>query len=91
MNIPAQCGTTAGRGKYGVKGCKGEVGVTGFVMVVTVEEAVVKGVTKREGHPITCDVCATARAVGVVTGRGSEAVGVGGSECVVEEELETYA
>ena len=46
MNIPAQCGTTAGRGKDSIEGGKGEVGVTGVVMIVTVEEAVVKGVSK---------------------------------------------
>ena len=91
MDVLAQCGTTAGRGKDGVEGGKGEVGITGVVTIVTLEKAVVKGVAEREGHPITRDVGSTAWAVGVVTCRGSEAIRVGGGEGVVEEELQACA
>ena len=38
MEIPAQCGTTAGRGKYGVEGSEGEMGFAGIIMIMTVEE-----------------------------------------------------
>ena len=91
MDVSAQCGTTAGRGKNGVKGGKGEVGITGVVTIATLEEAVVKGVSEREGHPVPGDVSAAARAVSVVTGRGTEAVGVRCGEGVIEEELHTRA
>ena len=91
MDVLAQCGTTVGRGKDGVDGGKGEVDVAGLVMVMTVEQAVVKGVAEREGHTILSNVCATTGTVGVVTSSGSEAVGVCGSKGVVEEELQARA
>ena len=91
MDIPAQCGTTAGRCKDGVKGGKGEMGGTSLVTIVTLEEAVVEGVAEWEGEPIMRDVGATARAVGVITGGGAEVVGIGGGECMIEEELQTRA
>ena len=67
------------------------MGVTGFVTIVTLEEAVVKGVPEREGESIPGDVSPTARAVGVVSSCRSEAVRVGGSEGVVKEELDARA
>ena len=46
MDVPAQCGTTAGRGKDSIKGGKGEMGFSGVVTIVTVEEAMVEGVAE---------------------------------------------
>ena len=74
MDVLAQCGTTAGRGKDGVEGGKGEVGITGVVTIVTLEEAVVKGVSEGKRQAVSGDVGAAARAVSVVTGRGPEAI-----------------
>ena len=91
MNVPAQCGTTAGRGKDGVEGGKGEVGIAGVVVVMAMEEAMVEGVPKREGQPISGDVGSTAGTVGVVPGGRAEAVGVGGGKRVVEEKLHARA
>ena len=84
MDIPAQCSTTAGRGKDPIKGGKGEVGFTGIVTIVTVEQSMVKGVSEREGHPIPCDIGLTTGAVGVVIRRRLEAIRVRGSESVVD-------
>ena len=67
MDILAQCGTTTGRGKDGIKGTEGEVGFTGLIMIVTMEQAMVEGVAEGKGHPIPGDVGVTARAVSVVT------------------------
>ena len=91
MDIPAQCGTTAGRGKDCVEGGKGEVGITGTVTIVALEEAVVKGVAEGEGQSVTCDIRVAAWAVSIITGRGTEAVGVRGCECMVEQELHACA
>ena len=49
MDVPAQCGTTAGRGKDGIQRGEGEVGVTGVVMIMTLKETVVEGVAEGEG------------------------------------------
>ena len=91
MDVSAQCGTTAGRGEDSVKGGKGEVGVTGLIVVVAEEEAVVKGVPEGKGQTGPGDVRTTARAVSVIACRRAEAIGVGGGEHVVEEELHARA
>ena len=91
MDILAQCGTTAGRGKDGVEGGKREVSVTSFVSVMAVKEAVVKGVAEGKGPSVPRDIGMTAGAVSVVTGGGSEAVRVSCGEGVVEEKLHTRA
>ena len=67
MDIPAQCSTTAGRGKDGIKGGKGEVFVTSNIMITALEEAVVNGVAEGEAHPVPRDIGAAAGAVSVVT------------------------
>ena len=91
MDIPAQCGTTAGRGKNGVERGEGKVCITGVVTIVTLKEAVVNGVAEGEGQSVTGDVRAAAGAVGVVPSRWSEAIGVGGCEGVIKEELHARA
>ena len=91
MDILAQCGTTAGGGKYRIQGGKREVCGTSFVTVVTLEKAMVEGVSEGKGKSVPCDICAATGAVGVVPGRGSEPIRIRGSEGVIEEELHARA
>ena len=67
------------------------MGGAGVIMVSADEEAVVEGVPEREGETISGNVGLTAGAVGIISGRGPETVGVCGGKGVVEEELDACA